>query len=370
MRLFLLSIILLLSACGSGPARTQAAGEADQLHYARGFRVERTDEYTLVSVRNPWDTLKTLRRYVLVPADSPLPGELPEGTLVRTPLQRVVPFSSVHCGVIDCLGAAGTVVGICESRYVNIPVFQEALAEGRIVDVGEAASPNVERIMDLSPEVLITTPLEGIGYGRIEKMGIPLIEATDYMELTPLGRAEWIRFYGLFFGCEQLADSLFAETAAAYNELSKLASGSTPRPRVLSESKRGSAWHIPGSRSYAANLYRDAGADYPWADLDRAGSVPMSFEQVLERAGEAEVWVLKYNRPEDMTYADLEAEGAGNTRFAAFRNRNVYACNTNTTPYYEDLPIHPERILRDLVWVFHPELLPGCEPRYFHKMKE
>lgn len=370
--LFLLGAALLLAACGGGNARSghTAQDEACALEYARGFRIERADDYTLVNVRNPWDTTQLLHTYVLVPAGEPLPESLPEGTLLRTPLQRVVAFSSVHCGMLDFLGVDETLVGICESRYVNIPGIQERLQQGLIADVGDASAPNIERIIELAPEALITTPLEGMSYGRVEKIGIPLLETTDYMELTPLGRAEWIRFYGLLFGKEQLADSLFTRTAEAYNTLKAKVAGVNGRPRMLPENKTGSAWYIPGGQSYAANLYRDAGADYPWSDNTQSGSVPLSFEHVLERAADADVWVFKYNRPQDMTYADLESEYGGYTRFAPFRNRNVYGCNTHTATYYEDIPIHPDYVLEDMVWIFHPELMPDYTPRYFRKLQE
>ena len=119
-----------------------------------------------------------------------------------------------------------------------------------------------------------------------------------------------------------------------------------------------------------AGMMEDAGADYPWSDNELSGSIPMSFEHVLERAADADVWVFKYNRPQNMTYADLEDEYGGYVRFAPFRNRKVYACNTHTTPYYEDIPIHPDYVLADMVWVLHPELMPEYTPRYFHKMQE
>ena len=370
--LFLLGIVWGWMACGGTASRSEQSQSyaSDSLSYARGFRIERAEEYTLVSVRNPWDTTRTLHRYVLVPSDRSLPKTLPEGTLLRTPLQLLVAFSSAHCGMLDFLQADQVLVGVCESRYVNIPQVQQRLQQGSIVDVGDATAPNIERIIDLAPEALITTPLEGMSYGRVEKIGIPLLETTDYMELTPLGRAEWIRFYGLLFGREALADSLFAETESAYQALKAKVATVSDRPKLLPEHKIGSAWYIPGGKSYIANLYRDAGADYPWSDNTLSGSIPMSFEHVLERAADADVWVFKYNRPQDMTYADLEDEYGGYVRFAPFRKRNVFACNTHTASYYEDIPIHPDYVLADMVWVLHPDLMPGYTPRYFHKMQE
>lgn len=366
-----LSAAILTVACHSRSGQ-QAGGpvETYEIGYAKGFRVEKHGGYTDIQVRNPWDTTKLLQRYLLVPDSLPLPDDLPKGTLVRTPLKRVVVYSSVHCGIMDVLGLHTELAGVCESRYVAIDFVKKGIADGTIADVGEAFSPNVEKIIDLAPDAIITTPLENTNYGRVEKIGVPLIEITDYMELTPLGRAEWIRFFSLFFGEETRADSLFNRTVSAYNEVKALAAKAEKRPTVLPEKKTGSAWYVPGGGSFMANLYRDAGAEYPWSDNTTSGSIPMSIENVLERGAHADIWIVKYNHPNDMTYTDLKNEYAGYENFAAFKNRSIFACNTNSAPYYEELPIHPEYVLKDLVWVFHPELLPGYESRYFKKMKE
>ena len=162
----------------------------------------------VVEVRDPWDTTKMLQRYVLVPAEKELPSELPQGVLVRTPLKRVVAATSVHCGWLDMLGVREELVGVCESRYIDVPFVKQGLEVGQMIDIGEAAAPDVERLIELAPDGMITSPLSNAPYGRVEKTGIPQVKCVDYMEPTPLGRAEWIRFLALFFDREALADSL------------------------------------------------------------------------------------------------------------------------------------------------------------------
>ena len=361
----------LIVACKQRNGSGNLYGTSDSLHvsYATCFTVEKGRGFTMVKVRNPWDTTKIMHTYILVGKEEKIPLNLQEGTLIRTPLNKVAVYSSVHCGILNALGLVMNIAGVCESRYIDIKFVKEGLKSGKIIDLGEASSPDVEKIIDIKPDAIITTPLENLGYGSVEKIGIPLIESVDYMEVTPLGRAEWIRFFALFFCKEEVADSIFKSTVSSYNNIKEIASKVRSRPTVVPETKNGSVWYIPGGKSYMANFFADAGADYPWKDNLSSGSVPVSFEGVLERGGDADIWMIKYNKSEDLTYEDLKNEYNGYENFSAFKNRTVYTCNTGKVPYYEELSIHPDYVLKDFVWVFHPELMLGYQPRYFKKME-
>ena len=369
--IYILILLLILCGCNQPNKNKQETSDiatTNPVTEAKWFTIEQGDGYTCVDVRNPWDSTKILHRYILVERDKNLPENLPEGTLIRTPLEKVVVYSSVHCGIMEALGLEKEVVGVCESRYVDIEFVKSGLKNGSISDLGEASSPDVEKIIDLAPDVIIASPLEGMGYGRVEKIGIPLVESVDYMEVTPLGRAEWIRFYGLFFGKEHVADSMFYATVKSYNNIKEIVKNVSFRPKVISETKTGSVWYIPGGKSYMANLFEDAGAYYPWRDNQNSGSYPVSFESVLERGEDADIWIMKFNKPTDMNYDNLKSEYAGYEYFSAFKKRAIFICNTGKTLYYEELPIHPDYILKDLVWVFHPKLLSDYTPRYYKKM--
>ena len=185
-------------------------------------------------------------------------------------------------------------------------------------------------------------------------------------ELKALDKArtadpEWYK-RGNMFGMTMYTD-LFA------GNLKELAKTVTNRPTVISEKKFGSSWYMPAGDSYVAHLYNDAGADYIFKDLPGAGSTPLAFETVLDKAIHANMWLIKYNQTNDMTYKDLRTEYTPYENFDAFKNRRIYTCNTGIVPYYEEFPIHPDYLLKDLVWVFHPELLPGYTPRYYRKME-
>lgn len=339
------------------------------IRYAQGFTIQYFDDYASVEVRDPWDSTRILQRYLLVDREQSVPDNLPKGTVVRTPIRNIVVYTSVHAAIIDQLGEVDKIIGVCEPRYMDTPAIQDGLRAGKIADLGEATAPNIEKIIDIGAEIIIASPFQNAGYGPAEKLGIPIIEAADYMESLPLGRTEWIRFYGLLFGKEAMADSIFRETEDRYLKLKELAKTVANRPTVISEKKFGSSWYMPAGDSYIAHLYTDAGADYIFKDLPGAGSTPLSFETVLDKAIHADIWLIKYNQANDMTYKDLRTEYTPYENFDAFKNRRIYTCNTGVVPYYEEFPIYPDYLLKDLVWVFHPDLLPGYTPRYYRKME-
>ncbi|MCD8182577.1 MAG: ABC transporter substrate-binding protein [Bacteroides sp.] len=366
-------IVLLLSACG-GRSNTSSAseqGDTIALRYADNLTLVDYPDYTVTTLRNPWDTLKTLHTYILVPASKPVPAHLPKGTIVRTPLSRAVIYSSVHCGLVGRLGAFGSIGGVCDLKYIKLPAVQEGIAKGTIADCGDGMNPDMEKIIDLHPDAILLSPFENSGgYGRVEKLDIPIIECADYMETSALGRAEWMRFYGLLFGAVSQADSLFAEVDSCYQQLKMRASLSSVSLSVISELKNGSAWYVPGGRSTIGRLYSDACGQYVFADDQHSGSVPLAFETVFDKGGEADVWIIKYNRSRDMTYADLKADYIGYTGFKAFKTRNIYGCNTANVPFYEETPFRPDYLLSDLIQIFHPEIGDLGGLRYFCKLNE
>lgn len=370
MKYALLTLLLFCIACTGGGRKDVKVENFLPVSYAQGFTVSIEETHTEIEVRDPWDSIRILQRYLLVDKTKEVPRNLPKGTLVRTPVERLVCYSSVICGVLDELGALEEVIGVCEPEYVDIPFIQEGLASGRIADLGNSTTPNVEKMIEKDARAILASPFENSNYGAAEKTGIPIIECADYMESTPLGRAEWIRFYGLFCGKEELADSIFRRTEERYLALKELVSTVEERPSLVAEKKYGSVWYVPGGNSYMAHLYQDAGASYIFADVSQNGSVPYAFETVFDRAVHADFWLIKYNNAYDMSYASLRQEYPPYANFDAFARKNIYGCNTGNVPYYEELPMHPDYLLAELVYIFHPELLPGYIPRYFFKLKE
>ena len=369
---YIVTSVLLLSACGGGSKTSSAIhGEVIPLKYAENLTLMKGNGYTEAILRNPWDTTAILRTYLLIHKDSIVPPHLPEGTIVRTPLQKALVYTATHCHLIHELGAVKSIGGVCEVQYIKVPEIVEGCANGTIVNAGEGTNPDIEKIIDLHPDALLLSPYENSGgHGQVEKLKIPIIECADYMETSALGSAEWIRFYGLLFGREALADSIFATVEKNYNELKALATQQTKKPQLMCEVKSGSAWYVPGGRSTTGKLYMDAGADYLFSHYPNSGAVPLSFETVFDKAQDADIWLMKYNLPNDKTLSALREDYAPYTRFQAYREKQVYGCNTGHRTYYEDFPFHPDKVLKDLIKIFHPGLLPEYELKYFCKLAE
>ncbi|MDR0995539.1 MAG: ABC transporter substrate-binding protein [Tannerella sp.] len=368
----LTAAFLLAAACGpAGKPAAQGAGislRADSNAYARGFRVAHAKDYISVEVRNPWDTTRLLERYLLVPRTRPLPAGLPQGQVLRTPVGHLAVYTSVYVSMIEALGCLDSIAGVCEPRYMISDSIRARVAWGEVADLGAATSPNIERMMARGIACVVASPFQNAGYGGAEKLGVPIVAVPDYMETLPLGRAEWLRFFGLLLDKEALADSLFRQTEARYDSLRRLAATAKERPAVLSETMYGGFWYVPGRDSYIAHFYHDAGARNAFDYLPGTASIPLAFEAVLDKAMHADFWLMKYNLAKEKTYAELRDEYPSYADFDAFSRQHIYTCNTGKAFYYEESPIHPDYLLRDLIHIFHPGLLPGYAPRYFHPM--
>lgn len=366
--ILLTATLLLALSCNPRPEAAEGFGEGNL--YARGFSMQECEGYTKVTLRNPWDTLSTRAEYILIPRESPLPDSLPGGTLLRTPVRNVAVLTALYLSVLDELGSLDAVGGVCEPEYVTCPRGRLLVGEGVIADLGNSISPNAEKILNIGAEAILASPFENAGYGATEKLGITVIEAADYMEEHPLGRCEWLRFYGRLFGCQATADSLFAATVKRYNDLKALADTVSHRPKVLLEKRYGASWFIPAGNSFVATLHKDAGADYIFADHLKSNNIPLSSEAVFDRGQGADFWLFKYAGDQCYSRRQLLEEYPLYGGIKAFAEGSVLGCNTIRTTYYNDIALHPDRILEELIRIYHPQLLPEGELKYYRKLDE
>ena len=244
---FVLSALVLLSVqCNPKSQESDEQLENDSIiEYAELLSITCHDDYTDVKISNPWDSARLLHRYILVPKTQNVPSNLPQGTVVRTPLSNTLVYASVHCSLLEQLDALSQIGGVCDLSYIKTPALLSRAENGKLTDAGNSMSPDIERVMSLNPDAILLSPFENAGYGRIGKMGIPIIECADYLETSPLGRAEWIKFFGLLYGKEVEADSIFTEVEKNYTELRDKIGVLSSAPVVISELKSGSAWYMP-----------------------------------------------------------------------------------------------------------------------------
>ena len=363
--LLLVSVLII-----SGPSAKVGGLDGDEvvMRHSSLLKIVECDGYSVIEVGNPWGE-DLLRRYLLVPASSDMPDGMPDGVVIRTPVERALVFSGVHVALFEELGVADRVAAVCDARYIYSDVTASRLSRGEVVDCGSSLDVNMELVAMASPDVAFVLPYENGGYGKLENTGLPLIECADYMEVSPLACAEWVRFYGRLLGKAAAADSIFDAVCSEYEALRRMTAGCEWRPKLMCELKSSSAWYVPGGGSTMGRMYADAGADYLFSHLEGNGSVPLAFETVLDKAAEADVWLIKYNSEVDKTYSSLLAEFEGYSHFRPFKENNIYACNTRNKRLFEDRSFHPERMLRELVALFHPEQLPGYEMKYYERMR-
>lgn len=369
MKYFALLITAFIFACSNHVVKEENV-LCEELSYAKGFSIGYADGYKLLTVRNPWDTSKVLARYVLVDKGAELPDSLPEGILVRVPLERVAVFSTLHCGMLEYFGMTDKIVGVCEPEYIDVEAVKSGISNGTILNLGNSASPNVETLVVSSPEAMIVSPFQNQSYGAAAKLEIPIIECAAYMEQTPLGQAEWIKFHAAFLGYSHTADSLYDQIVERYVKTRETVSRVVNKPSLLVEQRYGQVWWVPAGDSYAASLYADAGASYIWADEPGSGSLALSFESVFDKASKADFWLIRYNNPKDeLSYSSLENEFKSYKEFAAFKHRAVFGCNTAKTRYYERALFSPDIILSDLAKIFHPELFEDYNAIYYKPLQ-
>ena len=429
--------LLVLTACQGGKTTAGEAEEGDTLKmkYAKLLTIVKYGEkgtasldkdaedaeyqYAEVNVANPWKAGTLLHRYILIPK-----GEEGDKTVtrlalqrtsgmgcttdtVRTPVERSAVSIAPHCQLMYELGCQQAIRGVCDLNYINIPDIRKraasagnassgnassgnasagnASAQNSIVDCGSSMAPDIERIIALKPEAILVSPFENSGgYGKLDKLHIPIIEAADYMESSPLGRAEWMKFYGMLFGkdknisttvagkalttvagkaseatlpasCELKADSLFAKIEKEYLKL-KAEAGKLPKGlSILTERKTGNVWYVPGGQSTIGILLKDANARYIFSDDKHSGSLPMSPEQILAKGSQVDVWAFKYFGGAPLSQVQLLQEYDGYKALAAFNRGNIYQVDTSTVPYFELTNFHPELLLREFIILAHGE---------------
>ncbi len=357
----LIGTLLLLCSCGGNTTSTlEGEGDTIPMQYAKNITMVRYGDCVKVELKNPWGE-GLLGSYILVPSDSEQPqtSNLQSQTIF-VPLKNALVFTAVHCGLICEFGMEESIGGVCEKEYIH------GLTK-EVVDCGNGMSPNQERIIKLHPDAMLVSPFESnTGHDKLGQLGIPIVECAEYMEPTALGRAEWMKFYGILFGKEKEANAMFEALVARYDSLSALVKNSDKRPRILSEELYGNVWYQPGVHSTIGQLYADAGAQTAFPEYTQSGSVPLSVEQVYATAHDADVWLMRYDSDATMSLAELGAQADVYPRFEAFKKGNVWGCNTRTSYFYERSPFHPDRMLSDIIQITHPEISLQ-EPMYFYK---
>lgn len=391
-------VVLLVVACQGGKTASGEGGDTLQMKYAELLTIVKHNDgaYTEAIIENPWKKGTTLHKYILVPKGKEgdetvarLKDDIRENAtlqmgshcdIVRTPLESNVVFTAPHCQLMYELGCKNAITGVCDKDYINIPDIKERvkLSDGKastsdtdkvIIDCGSSMQPDIERIIALKPEGLLISPFENSGgYGKLDKLHIPIIETADYMETSPLGRAEWMKFYGLLFKSEERSDSLFSSIEKEYLALKAEAAKLPLGLSILTERKMGSVWYVPGGKSTMGILLKDANAKYIFADDTHSGSLAYGPERILSKGTQIDVWAFKYFGGKALSKSDLLAEYEGYKALKTFKLNSIYQVDTSTQPYFELTSFHPEILLREFIILAHPKATQFGKLRFYQHL--
>lgn len=358
-----------LGSCGN-TVGTQQFCDTLHIEYSRLLHIERHADYTLATIADPWTKNTFLHQYALVPEKADEPTDLPDGiTTIRIPLKKMCVSTAVHVNLFRQLNALDHVGSVCDAGYIMDSTVIRQIHDGKIRNAGGSMSPNTERITQLNTDAILMSPFKGTSYGVIEKTGIPIVECADYMETSALGRAEWIKFYGMLVGKEHEANALFHKIKSNYLSLKRLADTVRQRPKLLVDMMNARTWYLPGGNSIYGELFADAGADYSIGDKTLSGTQSLSLEKVMTTALDADVWIIKYGRNDDFTYSALTNENSVYGKFRAFKTRKIYGCNTVKVPFYDEAPFRPDLLIADMIKIFHPQLLPHHKLKFYSPLK-
>lgn len=343
-----------------------------EVRYSNYFTIETVDHYKTIVVKNPWSEEDTLVSYVLYPKGTEIPEVKWAEFTISVPVNKVVTTSSPHIGLIQLIDELDKIVGVGEDQYLYNPGIYQKVNNGTISKVGSLKDGNLEVLLDLFPDLVMRTGYDNARNDdeRLKDAGIPVSYNVEWMETSMLARAEWIKFIGAFFNKDEEADSIFRSIEKEYLETLNLTKDIKNRPSVMTGSNFKGTWYMPGSDSYMTKLILDAGGDYYFKNEKSTGSLPLSFEVVLDKLMDAEYWIGP--RAESLKELEMMDERYG--LFNAFKKGHVYTFNKRMSEnggndYWETGMTRPDLILKDVIKIFHPDLLPNHELYYFKKLQ-
>ena len=343
------------------------------IKYANSFNINYFDNYKIIEIINPWPNSEETYTYALAENGTVIPPSISYDAIIEIPVSTIVVTSTTHIPSLEMLNVSQALVGFPNLDYISSEKTRARIADGEIVELGKNEDINTEVLIDLAPDLVVGFAVDGnnTAMSTIKKTGIPVVYNADWTETTPLGKAEWIKFFGAFFNKEKEADSIFNNIERQYNSAKQLAAAAKNKPSVLSGAMYKDIWYLPQGNSWAAQFIKDAHGDYLWKDSEGTGSLSLNLESVLEKGQLADVWI----GPGQFTnLQQMKDTHSVYSEFDAVKNGEVYSFTTKKGEtggvlYYELAPNRPDLVLMDIIKILHPNLLLEHESYFFNRLE-
>jgi iron complex transport system substrate-binding protein len=370
-------LILLISMIGCKPdADTKTSVKPttqNQIRHAKGLAIYKYDGYSIVKIMNPWPKATKDYTYVLQQENAAIPDSLKAFEVISVPLKTVVVTSTTHIPSLEMLGVENTLVGFPNLDYISSEKVRTRIEAGKIKELGNNQSLNTEVLIDLQPDLIVGFGIDNNNptLDNLQKNGLKIMLNGDWNEQSPLGKAEWIKFFGALYGKEDLAEKLFSGIEKEYQSTLALAQKANSKPTVVQGAIFENQWYLPHGNSWGSVFIHDAGGKYIWSESKGTGSLSLPFETVLEKAGNADFWIgpAQFTSLKEMT-----TDNPHYAQFKAFRDKKVYSFSnkkgkTGGLVFYELAPNRPDLVLKDMLKILHPELLPDYQLFFFEQLQ-
>lgn len=375
-RLLTLFSLFLVLACAKKKSNEiqLKSGKQIEIKHADGFKITEFEGFKIITVTEAFPDAKKDFVYALVEENITLPDSIKADATVKIPVKNIVVTSTTHIPSLEMLGVENTLNGFPNLDFISSEKTRALINADKIEELGQNETINTETTINLNPDVVVSFGVEGENKAleSLKRAGIPVVYNGDWVERDPLGKAEWIKFFAAFYNKLEVADSIFSEIESEYVKTQKLAASAKANPTVLSGALFKDVWYLPRGESWAGQLIADANAQYIYADSEGTGSLSLSLEEVLDKAQNADFWIAP-NAFE--SYTEMKNSSDAYAQFKAFQEKKIYGFGsakgeTGGLLYYEVAPNRPDWVLKDLVKIFHPELVQEYEPHFFKPLND
>ncbi|WP_138429325.1 ABC transporter substrate-binding protein [Fodinibius saliphilus] len=347
----------------------------DQVHakFAEGFQIQYHNNYKLLEILKPFQDKVDTLRYALIPRELEGKVEVGDARKITIPVQSMIASSTTHIGLIEMLEANDILSGMVGAEYVYSPKVRKGIENGDIMSLlqGEV---NKEKVLELNPDVLMISGGQSSQFDNYRVLidsGINILVNSEWLETTPLGKAEWMKVMAALLNKEKLANKKFNAVVKRYNKLKAAIDTVSQKPLIINSMPYKGAWFVSAGDSFAARFLKDAGADYPWLDTEGTGGLRKSFEVVYEKGLEADIWL---NPGSAQSKEDILAKDSRFKDFKSFKTGKIYNNNKRQHPkggndYWESGVVNPDILLADLIKILHPQVVPDHKLYYYQKIK-
>lgn len=371
-----LIFLLLMVSCRQSPTtskHTAAKTGSAEIKYAKGFSVDYYDTYKLLSIYSGTGVKADTMQYVLLAKGVKAPEGFQEAQLITIPVQNLIVMSSMHIALADFAGVANAITGLGSLQYVSSATVRKNIAAGKVKEVGIDGTMNDEMLINMKPGLVMVMGNPDAKFSKYETLtgaGVPVMLNSEWLETTPLGRAEWVKVMAALMNKETLVNTKFDTIVTQYNRLAQLGKSAKSKPSIIVGMPYKGTWYVPDGDSYMMQFFKDAGTNYKWRNTHGQGSLPLTFETVAPEALKADFWL---NAGYVDTKKDIKAIDVRYADFKPFKDGHIFNNNKlindiGSNDYWESGAVNPQLVLADLIRILHPELLPAHQLVYYKQL--